>query len=185
MGCCVRTILQLCGCHGTQNHSSPPCTSSSSPTVSSPSHTLPLPVPSPLRGAFLLQLLCDYSERLGAMLDGRHVELTTRQLSGGARVRHVFQELLGRSLRELQPVRGISDEEICTVIKNGAGVTGEGQGGVGGKGEAGGGRVRENGLLRGLHRLFVCFWVTDGVVGMVEWVGPACDGERQGREEVL
>lgn len=92
-------------------------------------HTLPLPVPSPLRGAFLLQLLCDYSERLGAMLDGRHVELTTRQLSGGARVRHVFQELLGRSLRELQPVRGISDEEICTVIKNGAGVTGEGQGG--------------------------------------------------------
>ena len=38
------------------------------------------------RGAFLLQLLCDYSERLGAMLDGRHVELTTRELSGGARV---------------------------------------------------------------------------------------------------
>lgn len=36
-----------------------------------------------------------------------------------------------------------------------------------------------------LHRLFVCFWFTDGVVGMVEWVGPACDGERQGREEVL
>eukprot|EP00955_Chlamydomonas_euryale_P110290 365990-Chlamydomonas_euryale.AAC.20 len=47
------------------------------------------------RGAFLLQLLCDYSERLGAMLDGRHAELTTRELSGGARLRHVFIEVCG------------------------------------------------------------------------------------------
>lgn len=76
------------------------------------------------RGAFLLQLLCDYSERLGAMLDGRHVELTTRELSGGARVRYVFNELFGRAMREQSSVRGVSDEEVSTVIKNGAGVTG-------------------------------------------------------------
>ncbi|KAG1666352.1 hypothetical protein FOA52_007890 [Chlamydomonas sp. UWO 241] len=76
------------------------------------------------RGAFLLQLLCDYSERLGAMLDGRHVELTTHELSGGARLRHVFIEGFGRTLKQVNPVKGISDEEISTVIKNGAGVTG-------------------------------------------------------------
>ena len=76
------------------------------------------------RGAFLLQLLCDYSERLGAMLDGRHVELTTRELSGGARVRYVFNELFGRAMREQSSVRGVSDEEVSTIIKNGAGVTG-------------------------------------------------------------
>lgn len=84
-------------------------------------------------------------------------------------MRHVFQELLGRSLRELQPVRGISDEEICTVIKNGAGVTGERQGQegeqggrreVGGKGEGqekeseGDGFLRE--LLRVCGRVTVC-----------------------------
>ena len=76
------------------------------------------------RGAFLLQLLCDYSERLGAMLDGRHVELPTKELSGGARVRYVFNEMFGRAMREQTPARGVSDEEVSTVIKNGAGVTG-------------------------------------------------------------
>jgi hypothetical protein len=86
------------------------------------------------RGAFLLQLLCDYSERLGAMLDGRHVELTSKALSGGARLRHVFIEVFGRTLKTLNPVKGISDEEISTVIKNGAGVTGERKGGCGGGG---------------------------------------------------
>ena len=46
-----------------------------------------------LRGAYLLQLLCDYAERFAAMLDGRHQDLSTSQLSGGARVRYVFNEV--------------------------------------------------------------------------------------------
>ena len=58
------------------------------------------------------------------MLDGRHVELPTRELSGGARVRHVFNEMYARAMREQVPSRGITDEEVSTVIKNGAGVTG-------------------------------------------------------------
>ena len=41
------------------------------------------------------------------MLDGRHVELPTRELSGGARVRYVFNELFGRAMRDQAPSRGI------------------------------------------------------------------------------
>jgi len=76
------------------------------------------------RGAFLLQLLCEYAERFNALLEGRHADLSTAQLSGGARVRYVFNDMFGRTLRDMQPVRGITDEEICTIIRNGAGVTG-------------------------------------------------------------
>ena len=36
----------------------------------------------------------------------------------------VLTQMFGRSLKELQPSRGILDGEISTVIKNGAGVTG-------------------------------------------------------------
>ena len=76
------------------------------------------------KGAFLLRLLCDYSDRLGAMLDGRHVEMPTNGLSGGARIRYVFNHVYGKALKDLSPLRLISDEEISTVIKNGAGVCG-------------------------------------------------------------
>lgn len=46
------------------------------------------------------------------------------ELSGGARIRHVFVEVYGKGLRELSPQRDVRDDEISTVIKNGAGVSG-------------------------------------------------------------
>ncbi|MEW5302379.1 MAG: hypothetical protein WDW36_005172 [Sanguina aurantia] len=78
----------------------------------------------PTRGGFLLQLLCDYCDRVAAMLDGRHQDLSMSELSGGARIRHVFVEVYGKGLRELSPQRDVRDDEISTVIKNGAGVSG-------------------------------------------------------------
>ena len=54
------------------------------------------------------------------------MDLSTQQLSGGARIRHVFKEDFGRVVADLMPAKEISDDEICTVIKNGAGVGGEG-----------------------------------------------------------
>lgn len=58
------------------------------------------------------------------MLDGRHQDLSMSELSGGARIRHVFVEVYGKGLRELSPQRDVRDDEISTVIKNGAGVSG-------------------------------------------------------------
>ncbi|KAG2490563.1 hypothetical protein HYH03_010957 [Edaphochlamys debaryana] len=79
------------------------------------------------KGAYLLQLLCDYAERYAAMLDGRHLDLTMAQqqgLSGGARVREVFTEQYLPALGRLEPARDLSDAEVLTVIRNGAGVSG-------------------------------------------------------------
>ncbi|KAJ9521046.1 hypothetical protein QJQ45_022772 [Haematococcus lacustris] len=85
----------------------------------------PLPVESKsAKGAYLLQLLCEYSERFAAMLEGRHQDLSTQRLSGGARIRAVFNTMFGPTLRDLAPHRDVSDEAILTVIKNGAGVAG-------------------------------------------------------------
>eukprot|EP00198_Chlamydomonas_reinhardtii_P007892 XP_001697229.1 dynamin-related GTPase [Chlamydomonas reinhardtii] len=77
------------------------------------------------KGAYLLQLLCDYAERYAAMLDGRHLDLhMAQQLSGGARVREVFTEHFLPQLHRLDPARDLSDAEVSTVIRNGAGVSG-------------------------------------------------------------
>eukprot|EP00798_Chlamydomonas_sp_ICE-L_P011575 gene11575-34274_t len=90
-------------------------------------HTLGDPQPlqsKSAKGAYILQLLCEYADRFAAMLDGRHQDFSTSQLTGGARVRYVFNEMFGRTLKELSPSQAISDGEISTVIKNGAGVSG-------------------------------------------------------------
>ncbi|GIL71585.1 hypothetical protein Vretimale_710 [Volvox reticuliferus] len=77
------------------------------------------------KGAYLLQLLCDYAERYAAMLDGRHLDLNmAQQLSGGARVRAVFTEQFLPALTRLDPARDLTDAEVSTVIRNGAGVSG-------------------------------------------------------------
>ncbi|KXZ51969.1 hypothetical protein GPECTOR_11g91 [Gonium pectorale] len=77
------------------------------------------------KGAYLLQLLCDYAERYAALLDGRHLDLRmAQQLSGGARVREVFTEQFLPALGRLDPARDLSDAEVSTVIRNGGGVSG-------------------------------------------------------------
>jgi hypothetical protein len=43
------------------------------------------------RGAALLQLLCGYAERFGALLQGHSEDMPLSELMGGARIRHIFQ----------------------------------------------------------------------------------------------
>ena len=76
------------------------------------------------RGALLLQLLCDYSDRFSSMLSGTCDELPTGELAGGARIRAVFLDVFGRAMRELRPLQELSDDEIRTAIANSGGVCG-------------------------------------------------------------
>jgi hypothetical protein len=42
-------------------------------------------------GAALLQMLCSYAERFGALLQGHSEDMPLSELMGGARIRHIFQ----------------------------------------------------------------------------------------------
>ena len=59
----------------------------------------------PSRGALLLQLLDSYAVRYSEMLDGRSEHLPVSELAGGARIRHIFQEIFVNGLHELNPSR--------------------------------------------------------------------------------
>eukprot|EP00884_Botryococcus_braunii_P002074 jgi/Botrbrau1/11868/Bobra.126_2s0004.2 len=76
------------------------------------------------RGALLLQLLDSYAVRYGEMLDGRSVLLPVSELAGGARIRHIFQQIFVNSLNQLDPSSELSDENMRTAIKNSGGVKG-------------------------------------------------------------
>jgi len=55
------------------------------------------------RGALLLQLLDAYAVRYSEMLDGRSCHMPVSELAGGARIRHIFQEIFVTGLQNLNP----------------------------------------------------------------------------------
>lgn len=54
-------------------------------------------------GALLLRLLDAYAVRYGEMLDGRSEQLPTSELAGGARIRHIFQDIFVEGVGQLNP----------------------------------------------------------------------------------
>ena len=52
-----------------------------------------------------MRLLDAYAVRYGEMLDGRSEQLPTSELAGGARIRHIFQDIFVEGVGELNPSR--------------------------------------------------------------------------------
>lgn len=76
------------------------------------------------RGAILLRLLHSYAESFARMLDGRSEQLPTNELAGGARIRHIFQDIFVRGLDGLDPCKELTEADIRTAIRNSGGVKG-------------------------------------------------------------
>eukprot|EP01025_Chloroclados_australasicus_P048702 TRINITY_DN5525_c0_g1_i1.p1 TRINITY_DN5525_c0_g1~~TRINITY_DN5525_c0_g1_i1.p1 ORF type:complete len:875 (+),score=94.34 TRINITY_DN5525_c0_g1_i1:191-2626(+) len=76
------------------------------------------------RATWLLQIISEYSEKFAVTLDGKSDSLSVQELSGGARIRWLFQEEFVKGTMKLQPASELSDEQIYTTIKNSSGVQG-------------------------------------------------------------
>ncbi|XP_024957176.2 dynamin-related protein 3A-like isoform X4 [Citrus sinensis] len=69
----------------------------------------------------LLNILTKYCEAFSAMVDGRSREISTKELSGGARIRYIFQSIFVKTLEEVDPCQDLTDEDIRTAIQNATG----------------------------------------------------------------
>ncbi|KAL8168053.1 hypothetical protein V2J09_009552 [Rumex salicifolius] len=73
------------------------------------------------RGTLILNILSKYSEAFSSLVEGKSQEMSTSELSGGARIHYIFQSIFVRSLEEVGPCEGISDEDIRITIHNARG----------------------------------------------------------------
>lgn len=68
------------------------------------------------RGALLLQLLDAYAVRYSEMLEGRSEALPVSELAGGARIRHIFQDIFYQGLSALNPSKcGIPATRLAAI----------------------------------------------------------------------
>ncbi|KAI4296450.1 hypothetical protein L6164_036406 [Bauhinia variegata] len=73
------------------------------------------------QGALLLNILSKYSEAFSSMVEGKNEEMSTLELSGGARIHYIFQSIFVKSLEEVDPCEDLTDDDIRTAIHNATG----------------------------------------------------------------
>lgn len=73
------------------------------------------------QGALLLNILSKYSEAFSSLVEGKNAEMSTSELSGGARIHYIFQHIFVKSLEEVDPCEDLTDEDIRTAIQNATG----------------------------------------------------------------
>ncbi|XP_020222360.1 dynamin-related protein 3A isoform X2 [Cajanus cajan] len=73
------------------------------------------------QGALLLNILSKYCDAFSSMVEGKNEEMSTFELSGGARIHYIFQSIFVRSLEEVDPCEGLTDDDIRTAIQNATG----------------------------------------------------------------
>ncbi|PIA52240.1 hypothetical protein AQUCO_01000246v1 [Aquilegia coerulea] len=73
------------------------------------------------QGALLLNILSKYAEAFCSMVEGKNEEMSTSELSGGARIHYIFQSIFVKSLEEVDPCDDLSDDDIRTAIQNATG----------------------------------------------------------------
>jgi dynamin 1-like protein len=72
-------------------------------------------------GATLLNLLSKFASAFEDSIDGRGTSdgrIEMAELYGGARIRYIFNEIFGKSLKTLDPFEGLDDADILTAIDN-------------------------------------------------------------------
>ncbi|KAK4476934.1 hypothetical protein RD792_016103 [Penstemon davidsonii] len=73
------------------------------------------------QGALLLNILSKFSEAFSSMIEGKNEEMSTSELSGGARIHYIFQDIFVKSLEDVDPCEDLTDDDIRTAIQNATG----------------------------------------------------------------
>nr|POE45021.1 dynamin-related protein 3a [Quercus suber] len=70
-----------------------------------------------INGSFSTTLETAFS----SMVEGKNEEMSTSELSGGARIHYIFQSIYVKSLEEVDPCEDLTDDDIRTAIQNATG----------------------------------------------------------------
>ncbi|KAI0966984.1 Dynamin central region-domain-containing protein [Xylaria arbuscula] len=73
------------------------------------------------RGSMILQLMTRFATSFISSIDGTSTEISTKELSGGARIYYIFNSVFGSSLESIDPTSNLSALDIRTAIRNSTG----------------------------------------------------------------
>ncbi|KAE9974511.1 vacuolar protein sorting-associated protein 1 [Venturia inaequalis] len=69
----------------------------------------------------ILNMITEFSGDYKTLLEGSNVELSSNELSGGARISFVYHELYSNGIKAVDPFDTVKDQEIRTILYNSSG----------------------------------------------------------------
>ncbi|GAA5987046.1 hypothetical protein JCM5350_002830 [Sporobolomyces pararoseus] len=75
----------------------------------------------PNRGTLILQLMTQFVRDFVASIDGTSLEISTKELCGGARIYYIFNDVFGHALESINPTTNLTTQDIRTAIRNSTG----------------------------------------------------------------
>ncbi|KFA63237.1 hypothetical protein S40285_04926 [Stachybotrys chlorohalonatus IBT 40285] len=72
-------------------------------------------------GNIVLNVITEFTNEWRTVLDGNNTELSSTELSGGARISFVFHELYSNGIKALDPFDVVKDVDIRTILYNSSG----------------------------------------------------------------
>ncbi|KAI2776960.1 Dynamin central region-domain-containing protein [Daldinia loculata] len=73
------------------------------------------------RGSMILQLMTRFATSFISSIDGTSTDISTKELSGGARIYYIFNSVFGSALETIDPTSNLSALDIRTAIRNSTG----------------------------------------------------------------
>lgn len=73
------------------------------------------------RGSLILQLMTRFASSFISSIDGTSMEISTKELCGGARIYYIFNSVFGNSLETIDPTSNLTALDIRTAIRNSTG----------------------------------------------------------------
>lgn len=73
------------------------------------------------QGALVLRLMTQFARDFIASIDGTSLEISTKELSGGARIYYIFNDVFGHALESIDSTSGLDSQDIRTAIRNSTG----------------------------------------------------------------
>jgi dynamin 1-like protein len=65
--------------------------------------------------------MTEFSRDFVSSIDGTSLEISTKELCGGARIYYIFNEIFGHALQSIDPTHNLSLSDIRTAIRNSTG----------------------------------------------------------------
>ncbi|KAI9067912.1 hypothetical protein FKP32DRAFT_1643115 [Trametes sanguinea] len=73
------------------------------------------------QGALILRLMTQFARDFVASIEGTSVDISTKELSGGARIYYIFNDVFGQALQSIDATHNLDNQDIRTAIRNSTG----------------------------------------------------------------
>ncbi|KAG9224241.1 hypothetical protein CCMSSC00406_0004740 [Pleurotus cornucopiae] len=73
------------------------------------------------QGGLILRLMTQFARDYVSSIEGTNVDISTKELSGGARIYYIFNDVFGHALASIDSTQNLDNQDIRTAIRNSTG----------------------------------------------------------------